>query len=132
MVYLNWFIIILAFIKKLTLILLLGKSGFMALNQNGDRRMNYGIFDLKNVSTSPNFAMVLKYNSYSDEMIIDSRFQGRIEWAYQNYTTPLDEPFCGFDNSKCQRSDQTGIQPNWTSRLMLTISFKYLTGICRH
>lgn len=80
----------------------------MALNQNGDRRMNYGIFDLKNVSTNPVFAMVIKYNSYSDEMVIDSRFQGRIEWAPNNFTTPRDQPACGFDNSRCEAGDHTG------------------------
>lgn len=75
-----------------------GVTGPVQLDQNGDREMDFALWDLKD-SNGSIYQMVLVYNS-SEEHLTEVR-GAALHWL--GGTVPLDIPFCGLknDNPKC-------------------------------
>ncbi|OON13654.1 hypothetical protein X801_10570 [Opisthorchis viverrini] len=79
---------------------MLGITGIIRIDSNGDRNADYSLLDLDPASNT--FEPVADYFAinYSIRMIPGKT----IDWANQKNLPPPGVPVCGFDGNKCQHS----------------------------
>ncbi|KAM4034315.1 guanylate cyclase 2G-like [Anomaloglossus baeobatrachus] len=78
---------------------LYGVTGLLSIDENGERFIDYSIYDLQLVGDMPRFVPVLQYDSYKREISPTSAFS-QINWP--GATRPKDRPDCEFFNELCK------------------------------
>ncbi|KAM4702750.1 guanylate cyclase 2G-like [Rhinophrynus dorsalis] len=77
---------------------LYGITGLLSLDYNGERFIDYSVYDLQKVGNSSQFVSVLQYDSYR-RMISPTAAFSLIKWP--GNTPPKDRPDCGFHHELC-------------------------------
>ncbi|XP_077114145.1 guanylate cyclase 2G-like isoform X2 [Ranitomeya variabilis] len=78
---------------------LYGVTGLLSIDENGERFIDYSVYDLQLVGNLTRFVPVLQYDSYRREISPTSAFS-QINWP--GTTRPKDRPDCGFLNELCR------------------------------
>ncbi|XP_075467984.1 guanylate cyclase 2G-like isoform X2 [Ascaphus truei] len=77
---------------------LMGITGLLSIDDNGERFIDYSVYDLQNGGNSSRFVPILQYDSYRRTVSPTAEFP-LISWP--GTTRPKDRPDCGFDNELC-------------------------------
>ncbi|XP_071986240.1 guanylate cyclase 2G-like [Engystomops pustulosus] len=78
-----------------------GVTGDLSIDMNGERFIDYTVYDLQRVGNLSRFVPVLQYNSYRKEISPTEAFS-HISWP--GPTLPKDRPECGFSNELCREA----------------------------
>lgn len=79
---------------------ILGITGNVSIDENGDRYSDFSLFDMDPLSG--NFEVVANYYGINKEVVI---IPGKIiHWAGGRDSPPPDVPKCGFDESLCPKA----------------------------
>nr|XP_042913606.1 atrial natriuretic peptide receptor 1 [Parasteatoda tepidariorum] len=80
-----------------------GITGKVTIDENGDRDADYSILDMNPLTGV--FEVVANYIG-TEKQVVDEPGK-TIHWAGGRKNPPLDNPPCGFDNSKCPKRDNS-------------------------
>ncbi|KAM4636502.1 guanylate cyclase 2G-like [Discoglossus pictus] len=78
---------------------LLGLTGWLRFDDNGERFIDYSVYDLQRVGNITRFVPVLQYDSYRREISPTADF---VYISWPGNTKPKDKPDCGFNNELCK------------------------------
>ncbi|XP_069016534.1 guanylate cyclase 2G [Embiotoca jacksoni] len=76
-----------------------GASGLVHFDKEGERNLDYSIYDLQNIENITKFVPILHYDSHTKNVRSTSRFVS-VVWPKGRPTT--DVPDCGFNNELCE------------------------------
>ncbi|XP_031438473.2 guanylate cyclase 2G [Clupea harengus] len=76
-----------------------GASGLIHFDEEGERNVDYSIFDLQPVGDISKFVSVLDFDSQAKSIRPTPRFTS-VFWPMGK--PPTDDPLCGFDNELCE------------------------------
>ncbi|XP_056386347.1 guanylate cyclase 2G-like, partial [Hyla sarda] len=101
---------------------LYGVTGLLSIDENGERFMDYAIYDLQPVGNASRFVPVLQYDSYRKQ-ISPTGALSQISWP--GTTRPSDTPDCGFNNELCKIT----LTSSPVNALIITLTFTAVAGI---
>ncbi|KAM9561811.1 guanylate cyclase 2G [Salvelinus alpinus] len=90
-----------------------GASGLVHFDEEGERNLDYSIFDLQHTDDSTTFVPILHFDSHTKSIRPTPKF---VSVIWPKGTPPTDNPDCGFDNKLCQ----------WLSNALVFIGFLLL------
>ncbi|XP_053719590.1 guanylate cyclase 2G [Synchiropus splendidus] len=76
-----------------------GASGLVHFDEEGERNLDYSIYDLQHVGGNTKFVPILHFDSHSKDVLPTSMFAS-VFWPKGR--TPSDKPECGFNNELCE------------------------------
>uniref|UniRef100_A0AAZ3NM93 Guanylate cyclase n=1 Tax=Oncorhynchus tshawytscha TaxID=74940 RepID=A0AAZ3NM93_ONCTS len=76
-----------------------GASGLVHFDEEGERNLDYSIFDLQHTDDSTTFVPILHFDSHTKSIRPTPKFASVI---WPKGKPPTDNPDCGFDNKLCQ------------------------------
>uniref|UniRef100_A0A3Q3E257 Guanylate cyclase n=1 Tax=Labrus bergylta TaxID=56723 RepID=A0A3Q3E257_9LABR len=76
-----------------------GASGLVHFDEEGERNLDYSIYDLQHLGDSTKFVPILHYNSHTKTVSPTSMFTS-VVWPKGR--PPSDNPECGFNNELCE------------------------------
>ncbi|XP_038592504.1 guanylate cyclase 2G [Micropterus salmoides] len=86
-------------LKKTSNIRFNGASGLVHFDEEGERSLDYSIYDLQHLGNSTNFVPILHFDSDTKAIRPTSSFAA-VVWPKGR--PPSDEPVCGFNNELCE------------------------------
>ncbi|KAM8924754.1 guanylate cyclase 2G-like [Pelodytes ibericus] len=96
--------------------------GPLSINENGERFIDYAVYDMQRVGNSSGFVPILQYDSYR-RTISPTPASSLISWP--GSIRPVDRPVCGFYNELCKSAQSS----NPTMALIITLVITALGGI---
>ncbi|XP_028332666.1 guanylate cyclase 2G [Gouania willdenowi] len=91
-----------------------GATGLVHFDEEGERNLDYSIYDLQHIEDTIKFVSILNYDSYTKKVRVTPRFAS-VVWPTGR--PPSDLPECGFNNELCEWLT------NDTTLLFLLVSF---------
>ncbi|KAM7381250.1 hypothetical protein PAMA_012207 [Pampus argenteus] len=76
-----------------------GASGLVHFDEEGERNLDYSIYDLQNIEDNAKFVPILHFDSHTKIVRPTSMF-GSVVWPKGR--PPSDNPECGFNNELCE------------------------------
>ncbi|XP_060884872.1 guanylate cyclase 2G isoform X2 [Labrus mixtus] len=76
-----------------------GASGLVHFDEEGERNLDYSIYDLQHLGDSTKFVPILHYNSHTKTVSRTSMFTSMV---WPKGRPPSDNPECGFNNELCE------------------------------
>ncbi|XP_059180394.1 guanylate cyclase 2G [Centropristis striata] len=76
-----------------------GASGLVHFDEEGERNLDYSIYDLQHTGETTKFVPILNFDSHTKEVRPTSMF-GSVVWPRGR--RPADKPECGFNNELCE------------------------------